>query len=145
MTIVELNEMLKGISNQLYDVFGTDYKYYVENVEQKLTKPCFTIDCVIPLQRSRSRGLYDRTMPVVVHYFTGEKEITKKDCYEKAELIVEALEFVPFHGSLLRGENISWQIVDEVLQVFVTYKFMAKRVEVEEDALETLNVQINHR
>lgn len=134
-----VNEMLKGISNQLYDVFGSDYKYYVENVEQKLTKPCFTIDSIIPLQRSRSRVLYDRTIPVVVHYFTGEKEITKKDCYEKAELIVEALEYVPFHGYLLRGENISYQIVDDVLQVFVTYKFITKKLTSNEDNMGTLD------
>lgn len=135
-----VNEMLKGISNQLFDVFGADYKYYVENVEQKLTKPCFTIDSIIPLQRSKSRVLYDRTIPVVVHYFTGEKEITKKDCYEKAELIVEALEYVPFHGSLIRGENISYQIVDDVLQVFVTYKFTTRKINSNEDNMDTLEV-----
>lgn len=141
-----VNEMLKGISNQLYDVFGADYKYYVENVEQKLSKPCFTIDAIIPLQRSRNRVLYDRTIPVVVHYFTGDKENTKKDCYEKAELIVEALEFVPFHGSLIRGEDISWQIVDDVLQVFVTYKFITRKLTSNEDNMDTLedsNVSIN--
>lgn len=135
-----VNEMLKGISNQLYDVFGADYKYYIENVEQKLTKPCFTIDSIIPLQRSRSRVLYDRTIPVVVHYFTGDKENTKKDCYEKAELIVEALEFVPFHGSLLRGENISWQIIDDVLQVFVTYKFITRKITSNEDNMDVLEM-----
>ena len=135
-----VNEMLKGISKQLYDTFGADYKYYVENVEQKLTKPCFTIDAIIPLQRSRSRVLYDRTIPVVVHYFTGDTENTKKDCYEKAELIVEALEFVPFHGSLLRGENISWQIIDDVLQVFVTYKFITRKITSNEDNMDVLEM-----
>ena len=135
-----VNEMLKGISNQLYDVFGTDYKYYVENVEQKLTKPCFTIDSIMPTQRSKNRLLYDRTIPVVVHYFTGDKENTKKDCYEKAELIVEALEFVPFHGSLLRGENISWQIIDDVLQVFVTYKFITRKITSNEDNMDVLEM-----
>ena len=133
-----VNEMLKGISNQLYDVFGSGYTYYVENVEQKLSKPCFTIDSIIPLQRSKSRVLYDRTIPVVVHYFTGDKENTKKDCYQKAELIVEALEFVPFHGSLIRGENISYQIVDDVLQVFVTYRFTTRKITSNEDNMDTL-------
>lgn len=133
-----VNEMLKGISNQLYDVFGTDYKYYVENVEQKLSKPCFTIDSIMPTQRSKSRLLYDRTIPVVVHYFTADKENTKKDCYEKAELIVEALEYVPFHGALIRGENISFQITDDVLQVFVTYKFTTRKITSNEDKMDTL-------
>lgn len=131
--------MLNGISNQLYDEFGDGYKYYVENVEQKLSKPCFTIDSLTPLQRSRSRVLYDRTIPVVVHYFTSEKELTKKDCYEKAELIVNALEYVPFHGALIRGEDISWKIVDDVLQVFVTYRFITKKVTSNEDDMDTVS------
>ena len=133
-----VNEMLKGISTQLYEVFGADYKYYVENVEQKLTKPCFTIDSIMPLQRSRNRVLYDRTIPVVVHYFSNEKSTTKSDCYEKAELIVEALEYVPFHGALIRGENISYQLVDDVLQVFVTYRFITKKTTSNEDNMEDL-------
>lgn len=133
-----VNEMLKGISTQLYDVFGADYKYYVENVEQKLSKPCFTMEALMPLQRSRSRVLYDRTIPVVVHYFSNEKETTKQDCYGKAELIVEALEYIPFHGSLLRGEDISYQLVDDVLQVFVTYRFITKKLTSNEDGMESL-------
>ena len=139
-----VNEMLKGISTQLYDVFGADYKYYVENVEQKLSKPCFTIDSLLPTQRSRSRVLYERAIPVVVHYFTNEKSITKQDCYDKAELIVEALEYVPFHGALIRGEDISWQIVDDVLQVFVTYSFTTKRVGGIEEFMDELSETVAH-
>ena len=133
-----VNEMLKGISTQLYDVFGADYKYYVENVEQKLTKPCFTIDSIMPLQRSRSRVLYDRTIPVVVHYFSNEKKKTKEDCYDKAELIIKALEYVPFHGALIRGEDISYQINEDVLQVFITYRFITKKLTSNEDNMEDL-------
>lgn len=131
-----VNELLKGVSNQLYDKFGADYKYYVEDVKQGLTKPCFTMDCLIPVQRSRSRVLYDRTFPIVVHYFTDNKELTKKDCYAKAEQIVETLEYVPFMGALLRGEDISWQITDDVLQVFVTYRVITKKVTSNEDKME---------
>lgn len=133
-----VNEMLKGISTQLYEVFGADYKYYVENVEQKLTKPCFTIDSIMPLQRSRNRVLYERTIPVVVHYFSNEKSTTKADCYAKVEMVVEALEYVPFHGKLIRGEDISWQLVDDVLQVFVTYRFITKKLTSNEDNMEDL-------
>ena len=133
-----VNELLNGVSNQLYDVFGADYRYYVENVEQNLTKPCFAIDSILPLQRARSRYLYDRTIPIVVHYFSPNKATTKKDCYEKAELMVEALEYVPLNGSLIRGEDISWQIVDDVLQLFITYRFITRKVTSNEDNMETL-------
>lgn len=133
-----VNEMLKNISIQLHSVFGNDYTYYLENVEQHLTKPCFTMDALVPIQRSRSRYLYDRTIPVVIHYFSSDKSSTKEDSYSKAEQIVEALEYVPFQGSLVRGEDISYQIVEDVLQVFVTYRFITKKLTSNEDNMEDL-------
>lgn len=123
-----VNKVLNSVTVQLHSTFGDSYKYYVENVEQNLTKPCFTIDTIIPLQRSKSPVLYDRTMPMVIHYFSEDKKDTKTDCYSKAEQIVECLEYLPFQNTTLRGENISWQIVDEVLQVFITYRFTTAKV-----------------
>lgn len=123
-----VNKILNAITKQLHSAFGDQYKYYVENIEQSLTKPCFTVDTLIPLQRCKSPVLYDRTMPMVIHYFTEDKQDTKADCYAKAEQIVECLEHLPFESTILRGENISYQIVDEVLQVFVTYKFTTRLV-----------------
>lgn len=118
-----VNKILDAITTQLHANFGNSYRYYVEDVEQNLTKPCFTIDTLIPLQRSISPVLYDRTMPMVIHYFTDDKKDTKKDCYRVAEQLMECLEYLSFENTLLRGEDVSWQIVDDVLQVFVTYRF----------------------
>ena len=118
-----VNKILNAITIQLHSTFGDNYKYYLENVEQNLTKPCFTVDTLIPLNRRKSPMLYDRTMPMVIHYFTDDKKDTKADCYAKAEQMAECLELLPFESTLLRGIDISWQIVDEVLQMFVTYKF----------------------
>ena len=64
-----VNEFLNAVTTQLGTTFGANYHYYVENVEQGLIKPCFTVDMISPLQRSRSPILYDRTMPLVVNYF----------------------------------------------------------------------------
>lgn len=130
-----VNLILDSVSKQLGTTFGLDYHYYVEDVEQNLTKPCFTIDTLIPLQRSRNKILYDRTMPIVVHFFSDNTTNVKRDCYQKAEQIIECLEYLPVGDALLRGEDISWEIVEDVLQVFVTYKFMSKRVEDVEDAM----------
>lgn len=123
-----VNSILAAISTQLHTTFGSDYRYYVENIEQNLTKPCFTIDTILPLQRSKSPVLYDRTMPMVIHYFSNDKKDTKKDCYAKAEQIIECLEYLPFKNTILRGESISWQITEDVLQIFVTYKFTTRKI-----------------
>lgn len=141
-----VNKILQATTTQLYSNFGDGYKYYVENVEQNLTKPCFTVDVLIPLQRSKSPILYDRTMPMVIHYFSNDKKDTKTDCYLKAEQIVECLEYLPFNNTILRGEDISWQITDgEVLQVFITYRFETQRVTEAIDDMETLSeTEITH-
>lgn len=118
-----VNSLLNAVTKQLGTTFGVDYRYYVENVEQNLTKPCFTIDMLMPMERSKSPTLYDRTMPLVVHYFSDSKTNLKQDCYSMAERVLECLEYLPYQKSILRGENISWQIVDDVLQIFITYKF----------------------
>lgn len=140
-----VNSILTAVTKQLGTTFGTKYRYYVENVEQGLEKPCFTVAMLNPLQRSRSPILYDRTMPLVIHYFSGSEKDLKKDCYSMAEQIVECLEYLPFETTKLRGEDISWQIVDDVLQIFVTYKFITKRAEENSTLMEILIRKFNHK
>ena len=122
-----VNDFLNAVTKQLGTKFGTTYHYYVENVEQGLVKPCFTVDMIMPLERSKSAVLYDRTMPLVVHYFDNNPTTNKKDCYNIAEDLIDYLEYIPFKNTIIRGENISWHLIDDVLQVFVTYKFTTKR------------------
>lgn len=119
-----VNKLLNAVTIELHRTFGDSKYYYVENVKQNLTKPCFTIDMLSPLSRSRSPILYDRVMPIVVHYFTDNKVNPKNDCYKVAEEVIECLEYLPFQDTILRGENINWQIIDDdVLQILMTYRF----------------------
>ena len=139
-----VNSLLNAVTTQLGKTFGTSYRYYVENVEQNLTKPCFTVDMLIPLQRSKSPVLYDRTMPIVVHYFSDSKTNLKQDCYSIGEQLVECLEYLPFKNTILRGQDISYQIVEDVLQVFITYKFTTRLVTEEVDAMGECVENVHH-
>ncbi len=139
-----VNSLLNAVTKQLGTTFGGSYRYYVENVEQGLTKPCFTVDMLIPLQRSKSPVLYDRTMPLVVHYFSDSKTDNKTDCYAMAEQMTECLEYLPFKNTLLRGEDISWQVVDDVLQMFITYKFSTQKVVETEAAMDSVAETVTH-
>ena len=133
-----VNSILDAVTTQLGKTFCTFYHYYVENVEQKLTTPCFTVDVLLPTMRSKSPKLYDRTMPLVVHYFSDSKSNLKKDCYNMAERTLECLEYIPYENSILRGEDISWQLVDDVLQIFITYKFTTVMSKETEDNMEDI-------
>ena len=136
-----VNKLLNAVTKQLGTTFGTNYHYYVEDVEQNLSTPCFTVDMVLPLQRSKSPVLYDRTMPLVIHYFSDSKTNLKSDCYRIAERVNECLEFLPFENTLIRGEDISWHLVDDVLQIFITYKFITKKVLTPVDEMVDLSTQ----
>ena len=139
-----VNLILNSVTKQLGATFGNAYHYYVEDVEQGLTKPCFTVDMLMPLQRSKSPVLYDRTMPVVIHYFSDSKTNLKQQNYNVCEQIVECLEYLPVSDSLIRGEDISWQIVDDVLQVFITYRFTTKLITPEEETPDALVANVGH-
>ena len=133
-----VNSLLNAVTTQLGKTFGTAYRYYVEDVEQNLTRPCFTIDMLLPMQRSMSPVLYERTMPLVIHYFSDSNTTTKSECYSMAERILEAVEYLPYQNTMLRGEDISWQIVDGVLQVFITYSFISRMSKATEDNMEDI-------
>lgn len=139
-----LNKLLNAVTKQLGTRFGSSQHYYVENVEQNLTKPCFTVDLLAPTIRSKSPLLYDRTMPLVVHWFGDSENTIKKDCYAMGEQLVECLEYLPFEGTLIRGEDISYQIVDDVLQMFITYSFETRKDTEIETSIESVDMNVTH-
>lgn len=139
-----VTSVVNAVTKQLGTTFGNAYRYYVEDIEQGVTKPCFHVAPRITLQRSKSPVLYDRTIPIVVHYFSGSSNNLRNDCYSMGEQIVECLEYLPFKNTLLRGEDISFQMVDDVLQVFVTYSFTTIRDEEPVSEMETLLRRIAH-
>lgn len=133
-----VNSILDAVTKQLGTTFGKKYRYYTEDVEQGLVKPCFVAKCLMPIVRSRSPILYDRTMPIVVHYFSDSKNQVNEDCYTVSEQVIECLEYLPFENTLLRAENISCQMMDDVLQVFLTYRFTTSKVVEVGDNMESL-------
>ena len=139
-----VNSVLNAVTKQLGTTFGNSYRYYVEDVEQGLKKPCFYAIMRTPIQRSISPVLYERTMPMVVHYFSDSENNLKNDCYGMGERIVECLEYLPFKNTILRGEDISWQIVDDVLQVFITYRFITRLVTEDGETMNDYTTNVSH-
>lgn len=133
-----VNLILDSITKQLGTTFGTNYKYYVEDVEQGLERPAFHVGMRGLTMRSISPTLYDRRFPVVIHYFSDDKVNTKKDCYAKCAEILDCIEYLPVENTLLRGEQISWQMVEDTLQIFITYRVVTQKVKVDEDEMSSL-------
>lgn len=124
-----VNTVLISISKALYDTFGDNYHYYMENIEQGVKQPCFTIDVLNPLNRSVNRKDYYRTIPCVIHYFTDNKSTSKAECYNIGEQALECLEYLNIGGRLVRAEDMSYTMVEDVLQIFLTYRFWTEKPE----------------
>ena len=133
-----VNKVLNSISKALYTEFGESYHYYVEDVEQATKLPCFHISVLSPLSRSVNRKDYYRTMPCVLHYFSDDKVTTNNNCYSIGERALECLEYLNLDGQLVRSEDMSFTMVDDVLQIFLTYRFWTEKVE-DLDQMETLD------
>lgn len=133
-----VNTLLDAVTKQLGKKFGTSYHYYMEDVEQNFIKPCFTVDARLPVQRSRSPILYDRTMPLIIHYFTNNEKTKKRELYSMGEQISECLEYLNVGGILLRGMDVSWRVTEGVLQFFITYKFTTTKTDLDREPMELL-------
>ena len=141
-----VNDLLNAITMRLHSTFGDGYKYYLEDVKQGLSKPCFTIDTISSRKRSTSPILYDRTVLMVVYYFHDDKSELKEASYAVAERVSECLEYLPMLGKLLRGYDISWRLVEEdVIAIFVTYRFTAINEDDSENMGTLANVGVSHK
>lgn len=137
-----VNKTLVGITTALHNAFGDSYHYYVENVKQHLTTPCFTADVLNPIKRSVNDKHYYCIVPCVIHYFTDDKINSKADCYSIGEQTLECLEYINIDGQVVRGEEMSYSLVDDVLQIFITYRFWTAKVVQIPDDME--GVEINN-
>ena len=122
-----VNLVLNSISKALYTTFGGSYHYYVEGVEQNSKLPCFTIKVLNPLSRSTNRKDYHRTVPCVIQHFTNDKINPNKTCYSIGEQVLECLEYLSIDGQLVRADDMSYTMVDDVLQIFLTYRFWTEK------------------
>ena len=121
-----IKKTLDAMSVALHKVFGDNYHYYVEDIKQNLTKPCFTINMIEPLTRSVNHVHYYRTMPMVIHYFPVEKDLPKAEAYGVAERAFEAIEYIVIENRMVRAVDMSCEYDDGVLSMYATYKFWTK-------------------
>lgn len=126
-----VTQLFDDITRALHSEFGDDCKYYVEEIEQNSQRPCFSVGALNPIIKSRSLKRYSRTTPIVIHYFTDKDNTSdaKKDCHRVAERLWQLLEYITFKGLLIRGEDMSWDVVEGVLQFFITYRFDVYKVD----------------
>ena len=135
-----LNEIIKGIATALHTEFGNGYEIYQNDVEQGLQEPCFFIAVLKPDLTRLPSGRYLATNPFDIHYFPRSMGDNTELC-TAAERMEECLEFITLpSGVMLHGTGMSYQIVDDVLHLFINFDCIVTRSKTN-DPMETITIE----
>lgn len=135
-----LEQIIDGISIGLDAEFGSDYKIYSDcDVTQGLIEPCFFIAVLNAVQESPTIGTYSHEYPFDISYFplkTGDNV----EMHNVGLRLFEILEFINLpNGDKVKGNNLSYSIVDSVLHFKVDYK-VHLRSEEQHDMMESVTI-----
>ena len=115
------NKLIEGIANALHDSFGEDITVYINGVPQGFKEPCFFIAPISFSRRKMISSLYDTRNSFDIHYFPAER---KAELLSAADKLMCEMEYIKLeNGDLLRGIDMNFNIVDNVLHFFVRYDF----------------------
>lgn len=121
------NDIVAGVSNGISEAFP-DCEIYQNDVTQGLLEPCFFIAILQSSRTPYPNGRREHTYPLDVSYFPkegGDNE-TMADVSERLMDILDVITLPD--GRMVRGTNLSAQVVDNVLHCDVTYTLFTREV-----------------
>lgn len=137
-----INSIIIGISTALNAEFGERYEIFIEEIKQGLEEPCFFITCLNPTHKLFLGKRYFRQNNFCIQYFP-ESDKKQQECLNVAERLTECLEVVNVAtDTQIRGTNISYEIIDGVLNFFVNYDCFFYKVE-DETSMESISANTN--
>ena len=135
--------ILDAISIAIDEKFNTEeepaYEIYTNNVNQGLSKACFSIKLVNTELQKKLGNRYFRVNQFCVYYFPSADDEVQEECFEVQEQLEDALEYITADDDLIRGTEMNGQIVDGVLVFLVNYDFYVKKVADTEIYMETVS------
>ncbi len=136
-----VNDITNGISIKLNSIHGDGHKIYDSNIRQELEPPCFFIKLIkvinTPFLGSRKKReyLFD------VHYFLANDADTE---YMNAvgDTLMEGLEYITLtNGDILRGKDMSYEVIDGVLHFNITYQVVLINME-KDDPMDQYGLEV---
>lgn len=139
-----VREVVSAVSNALYNEFGTDYRIYVDSIEQNLNRPSFLIR---PLRSSVSERLMGRSqvsVPLLILYFPTRPG-QYLECCDVGDRLTNCLKYPGYDDVLYRGTNIKFDIIDDVLNFRITYNFftVTQETNVEDNTIGEFESSVN--
>lgn len=138
-----LNSIFESIISQLREMWGDERIYTRENIESGLTGGTFSMRIIKPMRLDKLGNLFQMTYPLVVRYFPADGE-SMAELHATAEVVADVIHTLDFDGKRLPviGKDIAYEIVDNVVHVFVTYQIDFKTQEEAEEAMESIEFNL---
>lgn len=100
---------------------------YKEKMVQNMKKPCFFIWPIDVASVKLMRNNYEITSQMLIKFFPKEDDVhAYMTAHQVGIDLLEHLATIEVAGKPVVGKQMSFKIVDEVLQMFVTYKVKAR-------------------
>lgn len=108
----------------------SDFPIYVDFKKQKAKFPCWYVECEDIDHEPKLNTRYFREGKYTVSLFMSENgEIdNNREVHDWAEKLFLALEYITVDGSKVRGTDMSYEFVDDVLIFKVHYNHFIERV-----------------
>jgi len=137
-----INEITDAISVTINTGFDDTYEIYTESIEQGFKEPCFSILCLNPTVEQFLGNRYFRTNQFCIHYFPSSNE-QRSECYDIAETLFSLLEYITVGTDTIRGTDMHFEVVDDVLSFFVNYDMYVYKKVITEDSMGTFEHKTN--
>lgn len=117
-----VNSLYTAIAIRLEELFGKPVIYF-DKLPQGFRGPCFFVKLLNAKQELKIHNRYEVSLSYDVHYFpTGHKDYVA-EINNAAYKMLFGLEYVNRDGFLTRGTDMSYEVQEDVLHFFVTYRF----------------------
>ena len=110
-------------------------KIYTEEVEQGFNEPCFFISLINATKSYMRTYWWKHIYNFDVHYF----ESSKAKAYEMAEKLIYQLGVITIGDNKFRGYNMSYDYVDNVLHLLISYQVSVREVN-DEDKMAVIEI-----
>lgn len=138
--MVEIIDLYDAIAARLHTLTG--YPCYYDYVPQNAVYPCFSIRLIDSEQHPDLNRRYLREHSFEILCFpseSGEIKDINTEVYAWTPKLFLALEYIKIAtGELLRGTDMSYKVVDDVLQFLVSYDFFILKERDPEEKMRTL-------
>ena len=132
-----INLIIDAISIKLYEAFGEGSEIYRE-VKQGLEEPCFLISLITKEKESLLKNRSNAIVSFIIQYFPKKDD---EECYKIGDLLEEELLYIKTtKNDLLRGSDIHYEVVDGVLQFFISYNYIVMSEETVADSMEIASI-----